>query len=74
MGENICKYCDQHGINLQNVQTAHTAHEPLWAEEPGGLQAMGWQRVGHGSATEHMQPSVIKNQTTKPKNTLLVGI
>ena len=48
MGENICKYCDQHGINLQNVQTAHTAHEPLWAEEPGRLQSMGWQRVGHG--------------------------
>ena len=19
----------------------------LWAEEPGGLQSMGWQRVGH---------------------------
>ena len=19
-----------------------------WTEEPGGLQAMGWQRVGHG--------------------------
>ena len=22
-------------------------------EEPGGLQSMGSQRVGHGSATEH---------------------
>ena len=25
MGENICKWCDQHGINLQNLQTAHAA-------------------------------------------------
>ena len=25
MGENICKPCDQQGINLQNLQTAHTA-------------------------------------------------
>ena len=22
-----------------------------WTEEPGGLQSMGWQRVGHDSAT-----------------------
>ena len=22
-----------------------------WMEEPGGLQSMGWQRVGHDSAT-----------------------
>ena len=25
MGENICKWCDQQGINLQNIQTAYTA-------------------------------------------------
>ena len=24
-----------------------------WTEEPGGLQSMGWQRVGHNLATEH---------------------
>ena len=24
-----------------------------WIEEPRGLQAMGMQRVGHDSATEH---------------------
>ena len=24
-----------------------------WTEEPGGLQFMGSQRVGHDSATEH---------------------
>ena len=23
MGENICKWCDQQGINLQNIQTAY---------------------------------------------------
>ena len=26
-----------------------------WTEEPGGLQAMGSQRVGHGRVTEHTQ-------------------
>ena len=25
LGENICKQCDQQGINLQNIQTAHAA-------------------------------------------------
>ena len=25
MGENICKWFDQQGINLQNLQTAHAA-------------------------------------------------
>ena len=24
-----------------------------WTEEPGGLQSMGWPRVGHDSSTEH---------------------
>ena len=23
LGENICKWCDQEGINFQNKQTAH---------------------------------------------------
>ena len=23
MGENICKQCDQPGVNIQNIQTAH---------------------------------------------------
>ena len=26
-----------------------------WAEEPGGLQSMGLQRVGHDLATKHKQ-------------------
>ena len=25
MGEDICKWSDQQGINLQNIQTAHAA-------------------------------------------------
>ena len=25
-----------------------------WTEEPGGLQSMGFQRVGHNWATEHI--------------------
>ena len=29
------------------------AWEIPWTEEPGGLQSMGWQRLGHDSATEH---------------------
>ena len=24
MGENICKQCDQQGLNFQNTQTTHT--------------------------------------------------
>ena len=29
------------------------AWEIPWTEEPGGLQSMGLQRVGHNLATEH---------------------
>ena len=25
LGENICKPCDQQGLNFQNIQTAHTS-------------------------------------------------
>ena len=24
IGENICKWCNQRGLNFQNIQTAHT--------------------------------------------------
>ena len=39
MGENICKWCDWQGLNLKNIQTAHTAQKqeenPIkkWAED-----------------------------------------
>ena len=29
-----------------------------WTEEPGGLQSMGSQRVGHDLATEQQQPII----------------
>ena len=31
------------------------AWEILWTEEPGGLQSMGSQRVGHDLATKQQQ-------------------
>ena len=24
LGKNICQWCDQQGLNFQNIQTAHT--------------------------------------------------
>ena len=35
------------------TQSSILAWEILWTEEPGGLQSMGWQRVGHDGMTEH---------------------
>ena len=31
-----------------------------WTEEPGGLQSMGSQRVGHHQATEHTHTSSLQ--------------
>jgi len=31
--------------------------ESPWREEPGGLQSMGLQRVGHDFETKHIYPS-----------------
>ena len=39
MGENVCKSCDQQGVNIQNIQTAHTTQYQKinqikkWAED-----------------------------------------
>ena len=33
--------------------------ESLWTEEPGGLQSMGSQRVGHTEATQHIHTHMI---------------
>ena len=27
MGDNICKWCYQQGLNFQNIQTAHTTQQ-----------------------------------------------
>ena len=39
MGENTYKWCDQHAINLQNIQTAHTAQ--YWKTKQPNPK-MGW--------------------------------
>ena len=43
---------------LEEEVTTHfsiLAWEIPWTEEPGGLQSMGSQRVGHNLATEHAE-------------------
>ena len=40
---------------LEEGMAAHSgilACEVPWTEEPGGLQSMGWQRVGHDLVTK----------------------
>ena len=41
------------------------AWEIPWTEEPGGLQSMELQRVGHNRATEYAQK--LKKQKRKPQ-------
>ena len=38
-----------------------------WTEEPGGIQSMGWQRVGHDLATTQQQ------QTLRASTSLTAG-
>ena len=43
--------------SLENKRASHSsilAERISWTEEPGGLQAMGLQRVGHNLASEHI--------------------
>ena len=50
-----------HGVAKGQIQlsdwttTNFLAWQIPWAEEPGGLQSMGSQRVGHGWATQQQQ-------------------
>ena len=39
LGENICKWCSQQGLNLQNIQTAHAAQYQKKNKQP--YQIMG---------------------------------
>ena len=39
--------------------------ESPWTEEPGGLQSMGSQRVGHDPATEHRHRSLVLVKTVE---------
>ena len=41
------------------------AWEISWTKEPGGLQAMGSQRVGHGLVTKHSIHPVIGPVTSE---------
>ena len=34
--------------------------EVAWPREPGGLQSMGSQRLGHDSATEHKSRKIME--------------
>ena len=38
------------------IHSSILAWEIPWTEETGGLQSMGWQRVGHNLATKHTTP------------------
>ena len=42
-----------------------------WTEGPGGLQSMGWQRVGHKQVTEHARKGVIS--VSRLKKTPLIS-
>ena len=61
MVENPPHQCRRRGFNpwedpLEEGMTTHSsipAWEIPWTEEPGGLQSMGSQRVGH-DAIEHI--------------------
>ena len=43
-------------------------------EEPGGLQSMGWQRVGHKLATKHRQQLELDQRHIKLHSRLLPNI
>ena len=52
-----------------SLETGMATHSSIlawripWTEEPGGLQSMGSQRVGHGWTTNHHLPKVVHSLT-----------
>ena len=44
-----------------------------WTEEPGGLQSMGSQRVGHNSATKQQQQHVAV-AVEAPRSSWILGV
>ena len=36
MGENICQWREKKGLNLQNIQTAHTTQQQKKTKQPNG--------------------------------------
>ena len=54
MGETWVRFLDWED-SLEKEMATHSstpAWKILWTEEPGGLQSMGFQRVGHDLATK----------------------
>ena len=49
-GKESTSQCRRGGFDLSSV---FLPGESSWTEEPGGLQSMGSQRVGHSRVTEH---------------------
>ena len=64
-GEELACQCKRHGFDplgredpLEEGMATHSSIlscEIPWTEEPGGLQSMGSQRVGHDLATKQQQ-------------------
>ena len=50
MGENICKWYDRQGLNLQNIQTAHTTQQQK-NKQPN--QKMGRKHMGMLTDAQH---------------------
>ena len=50
LGENICKLCDQQGINFQNIQTAHTTQQ----QQKQLNQEMGRRGFPGGAVVENL--------------------
>ena len=38
MGENLCKWCHQQGLNLKNIQTTHTTQQQKTTQLKNGLK------------------------------------
>ena len=50
---------------LEKEMATHSSSldwEIPWTEEPGGLQSMRSQRVGHDLVTKHQQPGFCRSQ------------
>ena len=62
-----------HGADpLEKEMATHSSiltWEIPWAEEPGSLQSMGLQRVGHDSVTEHRERNRQKESASTPQMT-----
>ena len=54
------------------TQSSILAWDVPWTEEPGGLQSMGLQRVGHYLATTHTFYTVINIRIKYPQTKILM--